>query len=406
MAIGDRILDIFGQGGNRKFYMRDFKNAERFKPGVDPVRLNFQGYVNFVLNRDLFSSIYGTADGEDNFRTTISSLVYQATMPGVQFNTETINQYNRKKIVNTGVTYDPVQLQVYDTVGNEWLVLLMKYFAYHYMNPRNANSNGNRDVYGDVNRFGGVETLESFFGPEGKWDSNSAGYNTNQTANFFERIDYVLYHGNRGVQYSLINPVLNSFKASDISYASSEVKNFALDFSYEKFTIYDVTNFALSEYDLGRFENVANISGPAFAEADLPVAMKVQKTGEGESVEGTRVVDGLKLTVLGDKDNPRERSGQPGLDSQVSLDRIEAATSVSSFGPEVVATGAGGGESRSFLEELIADTADNALRAALNQSSVGDAVLGTVAGAVSTRVGSAINTAIKESAPNQGQGGD
>lgn len=400
---GGRIRDIFGQGNNRKFYMRDFKNAERFKPGIDPVRFAFQGYVNFILNRDLFNSIYGTKDGEDNFRTTISSLVSTATMPGVQFQTETLNQYNRKKIVNTGVSYDPVSMQVYDTVGNEWLILLMKYFSYHYMNPRNANSAGDRDLYGGVSRFGGYETIESFFGEDGIFDSNAAGYNTNITANFFERIDYVMMHGNRGVQYSLINPVLTGFKSSDLNYTGSELRNFSLNFEYEKFTVYDITNFGLTDYDLSRFENVANLSGPAFAEADLPIAMKVEKKGESESTDATRVVDGLKLGILGNKGEPRSRSGQPSVEQPVPVNRTDPGLP-SSFGTAVSATGAGGGEERSFLENLIADTADEALRAALNQRSVGDAVLGSVLGAVVPVVGSAINSQIKESAPNQGSG--
>lgn len=400
-SVGDRILDIFGQGGNRKFYMRDFKNAARFQPGVDPVRHNFQGYVNFILNRDLFASLYGNPTGENEFRTTISSLIRTAQMPGVQFKTETLNQYNRKKIVNTGVEYDPVQLQVYDTVGNEWLTLLMKYFAYHYMNPRNKNAANNRDVAGAVNRFGGVEEINSFFGKDGIFDSNNAGYNTNKTSHFFERIDYVLYHANRGVQYSLINPVLTSFKASDIDYSDSGFKSFDLGIQYESFTVYNKVNFNMTDEDLDRFENVSNIVGPAFEEADVPLAMNVfNQSGDG------LIADGLELKVLGDTDNKRYRSGQPVVEGPAPGVTDTSRSTIGVYGqPVVFSNGTGGDESRSFLEDLILDTADNALRAAINNQNVGNAVLGSVAGSASTAAGEAINSAITSQSPNQGSGG-
>ena len=400
-SVGDRILDIFGQGGNRKFYMRDFKNAQRFTPGVDPARQSFQGYVNFILNRDLFASLFGNPTGENEFRTTISSLIKTAQMPGVQFKTETLNAYNRKKIVNTGIEYDPVSLQVYDTVGNEWLTLLMKYFAYHYMNPRNKNATNDRDIAGAVNRFGGVEDVNSFFGKDGTFDSNRAGYNTNRTSHFFERIDYVLYHGNRGVQYSLINPVLTGFRASDIDYSNSDIKSFDLQLAYESFTVYNKVNFNMTDEDFDRFENVANLTGPAFEKAESPIAMSVfNQSGDG------LIADGLELAVLGDTNNKRNRTGQPKVSEPAPSASDTSRSPIGVYGePVVFSSGTGGNNSRSFLENLVLDTADEALRAAINNKNVGDAVLGSVLGAVSTAVGESINSEITTQSPNQGIGG-
>jgi hypothetical protein len=313
-------------------------------------------------------------------------------MPGVQFQTETLNNYNRKKIVNTGVTYDPISMTVYDTVGNEWLILLMKYFSYHYMNPRNQNPDGSRDIAGADPRFGGYETIESAFASD-SFNSNQAGYNTNITAHFFERIDYVLYHGNKGVQYSLINPVMTGFKASDIDYSDSGFKDFELQFEYESFTVYNRVNFGLTEEDVDRFENVADLSGPAFAQADLPIAM-----GSFDSSGDFTLQDGLELSVLGTSDNKRERSGQPGIEAPAPSLDTRNVTPV--FGDEVVfAPGSGDGES--------AGVADVAVRAAINQRDVGDAVLGTVLTTAGTAIGEAINSTISESSPNQGdQDGD
>ena len=123
-------LDILGGLGvktDAKFLLRDFRNAARLTPGVNPPRQKFQGYVNFILNRELYSALYGDRS-QNEFRTQISSLVRTADLPSVVFQTETKNAFNMKKIVNAGITYNPVNMTVFDTVGNEWLTILMKYF--------------------------------------------------------------------------------------------------------------------------------------------------------------------------------------------------------------------------------------------------------------------------------------
>lgn len=290
-----KLFDLLGLGGGKKFYMRDFKNAYTFRPDVNPVRQKFQGYVNFVFNRSIFSNLYSNDGSTNEFRNTISSLVRTADLPSVQFQTETKNQYNRKKIVNTGVEYAPVTITVYDTVGNEWLTTLMKYFAYHYMDPRNKFRDG-RDIEALSSGEGGEETIMSKF-REDKWDSNLAGYNINANAHFFERIDYVLYHGNKGVQYSIINPVITSFVPGNLDYSDSQFRDFTISFQYERFTVYNVTNFGLSEADLARFENVSGITGPAFEAAQL-----------------SPVMDSRELRILGETPSDpseRPRTGQP-----------------------------------------------------------------------------------------------
>lgn len=288
--------DIFGSGTGRSFHFKDFRNAYRFRPDVNPGRQQFQGYVNFIFNRDLYESLYANdpSVAVKEFRTQISSMIRTADLPSVNFKTDTKNQYNRKKIVNLGVEYSPVNMTVLDTVGNEWLTTLMKYFSYHYMSPRNQSSNG-RDIANNQLRVGGAENIGSEF-MTGVFDSNKAGYNPNYTANFFERIDYVMYHGNKGVQYSIVNPVLTSFAPNAIDYASSEFREFQLSFEYESFTIHNVTNFGLSEEDLDRFEDIAEFSGPAFEQADLPDSMTERD-----------------LSILGQSNGggKRNRSGQP-----------------------------------------------------------------------------------------------
>jgi hypothetical protein len=358
--------------------MRDFRNAYRYRPDVNPVRQKFQGYVNFVFNRDLFGTLYGSPSGGNEFRTTISSLVKTADLPSVTFKTETLNAYNKKRIVNTGVEYQPVNIIVYDTVNNEWLTTIMKYFSYHYMNPRNEQTPGDRDVQpindnGTLyNRSGssGNTIAGSRFGFEGStvFNSNSDGYNTNTTPHFFERIDYVLYHGNKGVQYSLINPVLKEFKPGMIDYADSNAMEFSLSFEYEKFITYNVTNFDLSGEDVDRFENASAFTGPAFIET--PEETK-PKTLEMNFLGGTPAAE------------YRRRSAQPTSTGRGTTELTTSATDIDTYSGEFTFSGDSGKRSKEdIFSDTLFDIFDSSITAAINGGSIKDAALQSAIGGI------------------------
>lgn len=357
-----KLFDILGLGsGKKNFYVRDFRNAYHLRPDASPPRQKFEGYVNFIINRALFPT-----DQTAQFRNQISSLVRSASLPGVDFKTEVKNRYNSKKIIQTGVEYKPVSITVLDTVGNEWLTLFMKYYSYNYMNARNKQTNaGGRDLT-DPQSLNSTINISSKFGSS-DFDSNAAGFAINQLKYFFERIDYVMYHGERAVQYSLINPVLKSFDPGDLDYSSSELLEFKLDFEYESFTLYNQTNFVMSENDLSRFENATELTGPAFESNRIPPSLEKPTT----------------LQILGSKETPYNRAAQPKVATLVSattpLGNVSATYNKTI---DVQAVGAGNGSNGGWFSNLLQGAATNALTAAINGQSVRNAVLGTVVGSV------------------------
>ena len=308
-------MEFFKSGNNRKFFLKDFRNAEHYKPDIAPPRQQFQGYVNFIINRRLISMM----EDQSSFRTRISSLVRTATLPEVTFATEIKNSFNRKKIIQTGVDHSPISMTVMDTVQNEWLTLFMKYYSYHYMNPRNKFEGDSRDTSfmgGDTH--GGYQAGK--FGAQGEttgkgyqWSSNDFGLDLGVTKNFFERIDLILYHGDKGVQYSMFNPMMKGFSASEIDYSSSEVMDFKIEFEYENFTTTNVYNFSLGEQDLARFENMQGVKLPGQGTIKKPIAL-----------------DDQKMSILnGKEDQGRNRTQQPktggketGIDSYLNTDKM------------------------------------------------------------------------------------
>lgn len=400
------FFDIFKGSGNN-FYFRDSKNASRFRPDANPVRQTFQGYVNFILNRDVYSALYQDDPTRTEFRTTISSLIRTADLPSVKFDTEVMNAYNRKRIVQTGVQYQPVSMTVYDTVGNDWLLMLMKYFAYHYMDPRNRGEEGDRDLEGGRRKNDFTELANSNFGISDVWDSNKSGFNPNLTKHFFERIDYVLYHGNRGVQYSIFNPVLTGFTPSNIDYSDNAgFRDFQLDFEYEAFTTYSNYNFKLSEEDLDRFEDLSDFSSiKTFQHTDDDRKAYTLREEE-ELVNGSTFSTGEKAQFLGavGSSNERPRTPQPqfnpktgewaGLSPDVQRTRT--------YGDEAVISSDYNGiyTDNPFVNTLI-NVADAGLSAAINGGDVKDAALGAALGGIVPIVTDSINSAINNNSPNQ-----
>ncbi len=369
--MADFFKNVWSALGDREFYLKDFRNAYHYTPSQDPPRQQFGGYVSFVLDRDLFRDPFYNDEIEE-LRTRMGSLVRTADFPQIEFKTQTLNEYNRKKIVNTGVEYQPVTIRVVDTASNAWLTILMKYFAYHYMNPRNKGNTGDRDMDNSSN-ITGAEMIASQFGAGSPFDSNKAGYNINYNPHFFERIDYVLYHAQKGTQYSLFNPVLTGFTHTPLDYASNELMEFTMTFQYESFTTYNEVNFQLDSVDLTRFEDVSALSGSN----DL-----FRDDGTGSIAASTE----RELYVLGNQNNKRNRSAQQELiDSPDDFVTVKPdTTTYSSQEPTSGFT--------NFFQDLpwgerIGDVVDKSLAAAISGGNVRDVALSAIFDNVAGEIG-------------------
>lgn len=350
---------------NQGFYLRDFRNAYHYNPSQDPPRQQFGGYVSFVMDRDLFGRPFFDEVNNDELRVRMSSLVRTADLPQVEFKTQTMNEYNKKKIVNTGIEYQPVTIRVVDTASNAWLQIIMKYFAYHYMNPRNKGAQGDRDINSTSILEGGADFIGSQYGAGGPYDSNKYGYNLNTNPNFFERIDYVLYHAQKGVQYSLINPVMTGFTHTPIDYASNELMEFTMTFQYESFTTYDQVNFDLTNVDLARFEDASSLE---------LVSRNFRDDGTGSIAASTlRDYEFLGNSGQGSEVN---RTQQPTVDESPDFGPTYKEL-FTTYGTETPSAGEAS-FFKNIFGEFLGDVADKALVAAVNGADVKDAVIGTV----------------------------
>lgn len=129
-GIGNQILQGFF--GNET--LRDYTHASRvfttnnyeLKP-----RFKFQFHVSFTLNTDQIPYLKNVFPDTK----VLSLLVKTVDLPKYNIDVESLNQYNRKRLVQTKINYQPVNITFHDDAGDNARRLWYYYFSYYYKDP-------------------------------------------------------------------------------------------------------------------------------------------------------------------------------------------------------------------------------------------------------------------------------
>ena len=202
-------------------------NAYELKP-----RFKFLFHVSFSLNVTEIPFLTNAFSADDQMN--LSLTVKTVDLPKYTIDTETLNQYNRKRIIQKKLNYDPVNITFHDTsndlVRKMWYYYMSYYYkdpSQRYLDPNNNNgSNGesslrqagfgynDRDIYDDK-RIGEVNDW-GYIG-EAYNDGNMAG--TTGKPAFFRDIRIYGMDQRKFAEYVLINPLITSWSGDTYSYA-------------------------------------------------------------------------------------------------------------------------------------------------------------------------------------------
>jgi len=282
MAFGQDFLQTFFGNDN----LRDYRHASKtFRTNgyENAPRLKFLFHVYFNLNDSIPALRNGPqAVFGNNDTSTIGLLVKTVDLPKFQIETDTLNQYNRKRIIQKKISYDPVRVTLHDDGGDLSRTLWYNYYAYYYKDPSQpyrgqsamngalgVNSNRTagfgynvRDTYAQdrfVNDWG-------FIGESYQDSANStAGANgTGGKPAFFRDISIYGFNQHKFVEYVLINPMITAWNHDQYAYSEGYgVMENTMTIQYETVKYYsgaigavrsdtNVQGFASSEhYDQG-----------------------------------------------------------------------------------------------------------------------------------------------------------
>ena len=233
-TFGQNFLQDAAQGFFGSSYLRDYRHANKtftansfeLKP-----RYKFLFHVSFTLNYAEIPALKA-AMGLDDTKN-ISLLVKTIDLPKYSISTETLNQYNRKRIVQTKINYDPINITVHDDYGDLARTMWYNYYSYYYKDPNQRyldpnNTNGSigpssnrqagfgyntRDIYDDQ-RIGNVNDW-GYIG-EAFVDTNTG--NSGKPP-FFRDIRIYGMDQRKYAEYILINPIIQNFSHDQYSYA-------------------------------------------------------------------------------------------------------------------------------------------------------------------------------------------
>jgi len=211
-------------------FLRDYTHASKtFRPNSyqNAPKFKFLFHVYFEINTAAYSQ------GSVNY----GLLVKTVKLPSYSFNTHELNQYNRKRIVQTKIKYDPVDITFHDDnggsltspqAGGSIKSLWKAYYNYYYADGTRpqvmfSGSRGGRQgstpntgdtQYNDRNQYSPSITGDTNWGYIGDTKSPSGS-----KIPFFKNITIFGMSQHNFSAYTLINPVITNFSHDTYEYA-------------------------------------------------------------------------------------------------------------------------------------------------------------------------------------------
>jgi hypothetical protein len=237
---GSGFLQGFSNGFFTSPNFKDYQHAsDTFRTNgyeLSP-RNKFLYHVFFNINTGQIKSlgdVYGSGE-----IATIGLMVKSIDLPSYQISVDTMNQYNRKRLIQSKIEYNPINLVFHDDQGDLIRNMWYNYYSYYYKDPGQPYENvpayngkigdlttlqtgfgyNVRDTYDNsrqVNDWGYVG--ESYGDGTSPLDTQGNGTYTGKPP-FFRDIRIYGLSQKKFASYVLINPMITSWKHDQYAYA-------------------------------------------------------------------------------------------------------------------------------------------------------------------------------------------
>ena len=236
MAWGEDFLKGFFGGQGLKDYAHASKtfrtNGYEYAP-----RNKFLFHCYFNINTSMIPSLAAVYNSTE--KATIGLMVKTIQLPKFKLETEVLNQYNRKRVIQKKINYMPVTTTFHDDGGDLIRNMWYNYYSYYYKDPNQAYgppaqngsigpiqtlpgfSYNSRDIYANdrvVNDWGFVgESYDQ--GNAGGPGVGSGGDQTSGKPPFFRDITIYGMDQHKWASYTLINPLISSWDHDTYNYS-------------------------------------------------------------------------------------------------------------------------------------------------------------------------------------------
>lgn len=313
-----------------------------FNPdGPHPVRQKHAFVVRFLR----------PAAAGPKWREGLTFVVKAIDRPSVQPVIEEINQYNRKRLVSTGVKYQPINCTFYDTADGAAMEMWLEYARYYYGDYRLDPSSYSDDI---LNPQIDLAAYQNGAGATIQPPTTAFPEGINSQF-FFDKVVVYQVWGNEYTSYELINPRINQFTPDELDYEQSAASTVQMSLQYE----------AINHGNRGRPQDL-------FTDAALE-AIFSEGPFNGNMIEVSapprpNSFSGNTNAFAGSTINPN--SGVRLTNTRAALDRVERTTAISDGGVLSRFGDFSFGTSRDYYE----GTTSNAEQDPSTTGSAGDAL--------------------------------
>jgi len=249
---GDNLLKgFFGSEG-----LKDYSHASKtFRTNgyeLSP-RNKFLFHVFFNINTGqipALQNVYGSGD-----IATVGMMVKTIDLPNYTLDVQTLNQYNRKRLVQTKIEYNPVQAVFHDDQSDLIRNMWYNYYNYYYKDPGQKYNNVT-NISGSI---GQLQTLQNGFdynsrdiysgsrqvsdwGYVGEGYQDTSLFNTSTTQGkppFFRDITIYGLSQKKFASYVLINPLITDMRHDTYDYSQGGgTMTHTMTFRYETVKYY------------------------------------------------------------------------------------------------------------------------------------------------------------------------
>jgi hypothetical protein len=252
-------------------------------------RFPFEFYININLAnvgtaKDYISTVFNTASWSQ-----VTPLVKSIEMPSMKIETTALNQYNRKRLSQTKIEFNPIKMVFHDVADGKTLKFWEMYYRYYFADGNEAGNNEAilppgkkkpmtveqliKNITPSINPnitslATSVKNLINGTQPAAKptptntlgqksaiqnivtdtLDNHNFGFNLDRVKdirNLIQSIDIFQVHGGRFNKVTLVNPRIASFNHDTLNYASSD-KTVEITMSIEyEYAYYEIQNMKL-----------------------------------------------------------------------------------------------------------------------------------------------------------------
>ena len=236
MSWGQDFLQGFFGGQGLKDYAHASKtfrtNGYEYAP-----RNKFLFHCYFNINTSMIPTLNAIYNSTE--KATIGLMVKTIQLPKFKLETETLNQYNRKRVIQKKINYSPVSVTFHDDGGDLIRNMWYNYYSYYYKDPNQAYgppaqngsigpiqtlpgfSYNSRDIYANdrvVNDWGYIGEGYSQ-GSAGSNGGNSGGDQSSGKPPFFRDITVYGMDQRKWASYTFINPLISSWDHDTYNYS-------------------------------------------------------------------------------------------------------------------------------------------------------------------------------------------